>query len=91
MEQMDYIEKQRKLLQLSNVDIVLADITIHEMVVTFDRIMVVGLLVPIDEDDWYTEYVFPAGSFIIPSASFLLNFQSLTKKFVIIINGTIHN
>ncbi|KAG9451880.1 hypothetical protein H6P81_004784 [Aristolochia fimbriata] len=30
---------------------------------------------PLDEDDWFTEYIFPPGSLIIPSASFLLYFQ----------------
>ncbi|KAK9081471.1 hypothetical protein Syun_030795 [Stephania yunnanensis] len=30
---------------------------------------------PIDEDDWYTEYVFPAGTMIIPSTNLLLYFQ----------------
>eukprot|EP00268_Persea_americana_P004833 TRINITY_DN1156_c3_g1_i1.p1 TRINITY_DN1156_c3_g1~~TRINITY_DN1156_c3_g1_i1.p1 ORF type:complete len:360 (+),score=66.28 TRINITY_DN1156_c3_g1_i1:267-1346(+) len=112
IEQKDYIEKQCKLLQLSNVEIVLANIINHEMEATFDRIVVVGLLEhmknyelllkkisnwmahdgllfvehschkifaylyePIDEDDWYTEFAFPAGTFIMPSASFLLYFQ----------------
>nr|6GKV_A Chain A, Coclaurine N-methyltransferase [Coptis japonica]6GKV_B Chain B, Coclaurine N-methyltransferase [Coptis japonica]6GKY_A Chain A, Coclaurine N-methyltransferase [Coptis japonica]6GKY_B Chain B, Coclaurine N-methyltransferase [Coptis japonica] len=30
---------------------------------------------PLDDDDWFTEYVFPAGTMIIPSASFFLYFQ----------------
>ncbi|KAK9101445.1 hypothetical protein Scep_024875 [Stephania cephalantha] len=30
---------------------------------------------PLDEDDWFTEYIFPAGTMIIPSANFLLYFQ----------------
>ncbi|KAJ8649897.1 hypothetical protein MRB53_002920 [Persea americana] len=112
IEQKNYIEKQCKLLQLSNVEIVLANIINHEMEATFDRIIVVGLLEhmknyelllkkisnwmahdgllfvehschkifaylyePIDEDDWYAEFVFPAGTYIMPSASFLLYFQ----------------
>eukprot|EP00268_Persea_americana_P004836 TRINITY_DN1156_c3_g1_i4.p1 TRINITY_DN1156_c3_g1~~TRINITY_DN1156_c3_g1_i4.p1 ORF type:complete len:360 (+),score=68.93 TRINITY_DN1156_c3_g1_i4:267-1346(+) len=112
IEQKNFIEKQCKLLQLSNVEIVLANIINHEMEATFDRIVVVGLLEhmknyelllkkisnwmahdgllfvehschkifaylyePIDEDDWYTEFAFPAGTFIMPSASFLLYFQ----------------
>ncbi|KAF5202584.1 (S)-coclaurine N-methyltransferase [Thalictrum thalictroides] len=30
---------------------------------------------PLNEDDWITEYIFPAGTFIISSASFFLYFQ----------------
>ncbi|KAF5175833.1 (S)-coclaurine N-methyltransferase, partial [Thalictrum thalictroides] len=30
---------------------------------------------PLDEDDWFAEYVFPAGTMITPSASFFLYFQ----------------
>ncbi|KAK9081560.1 hypothetical protein Syun_030884 [Stephania yunnanensis] len=30
---------------------------------------------PLDEDDWFTEYIFPAGTMIIPSSNFLLYFQ----------------
>ncbi|KAK9081597.1 hypothetical protein Syun_031685 [Stephania yunnanensis] len=30
---------------------------------------------PLDEDDWFTESIFPAGTMIIPSANFLLYFQ----------------
>ncbi|XP_058085218.1 pavine N-methyltransferase-like isoform X3 [Magnolia sinica] len=30
---------------------------------------------PIDDDDWYTDYMFPGGTFIMPSSSLLLYFQ----------------
>ncbi|KAG9451881.1 hypothetical protein H6P81_004785 [Aristolochia fimbriata] len=30
---------------------------------------------PLDEDDWFTEYIFPPGSLFMASASFLLYFQ----------------
>ncbi|XP_058085960.1 (S)-coclaurine N-methyltransferase-like [Magnolia sinica] len=110
--QKDFIEDQSKKLKLSNVEIILADITKYETETTYDRILVIelfehmknyelllkkiakwmkqdGLLFiehichktfayhyePLDEDDWYTEYVFPAGTMIIPSSSFLLYFQ----------------
>ncbi|KAF9616969.1 hypothetical protein IFM89_033039 [Coptis chinensis] len=39
------------------------------------RTCVEAVLVPLDEDDWFTEYVFPAGTVIVPSTSFLLYFQ----------------
>ncbi|XXG42908.1 hypothetical protein AAC387_Pa01g3065 [Persea americana] len=42
--QKDYIQKQCEILQLSNVEVVLADIAKLEMDVTFDRIMVVEFL-----------------------------------------------
>ncbi|XP_058085027.1 (S)-coclaurine N-methyltransferase-like isoform X1 [Magnolia sinica] len=112
VSQKHFIEEQCKNLQLSNVEIILADITVLEMESTFDRILVIGLFEhmknyelllrkisrwmipdgllflehachkmfayqyePIDEEDWYSEYVFPAGTLIMPSASFFLYFQ----------------
>ncbi|XP_068634388.1 (S)-coclaurine N-methyltransferase-like [Aristolochia californica] len=41
---------------------------------------------PLDEDDWFSEYIFPPWSLIIPSASFLLHFHddvSLVDHWVI--------
>ncbi|KAJ8649901.1 hypothetical protein MRB53_002924 [Persea americana] len=112
VSQKEFIEEESRKLRLSNVEVILADITKLETEATYDRILVIelfehmknyelllrkisewmrpdGLLFvehichktfayhyePIDEDDWYTEYVFPAGTMIIPSASFLLYFQ----------------
>ncbi|KAK9131284.1 hypothetical protein Sjap_011771 [Stephania japonica] len=110
--QKELIEEQCKINNLTNVEIMLVDITEHEMEDRYDRILAIafiehmknyelllrkiskwmtpdGLLFiehvcqktfpyhyePIDEDDWYTEYVFPAGTMIIPSANLLLYFQ----------------
>ncbi|PIA42969.1 hypothetical protein AQUCO_02000431v1 [Aquilegia coerulea] len=112
VSQKEYIEEESRRRNLSNVEVLLADITTHKMADTYDRILVVelfehmknyelllrkisewiakdGLLFvehichktfayhyePLDEDDWFTEYVFPAGTMIIPSASFFLYFQ----------------
>ncbi|OVA04485.1 Mycolic acid cyclopropane synthase [Macleaya cordata] len=112
VSQKEFIEEQSRKLNLKNVEVMLADITTHEMEDTFDRILVIELFEhmknyelllrkiskwlskdgflfiehichktfayhyePIDEDDWYTEYIFPAGTMIIPSASFFLYFQ----------------
>ncbi|KAF9616966.1 hypothetical protein IFM89_033036 [Coptis chinensis] len=112
VSQKEYIEEESRRCNLSNVEVICADITTHEMANTYDRILVIelfehmknyelllrkisewmtpdGLLFiehvchktfayhyePLDEDDWFTEYVFPAGTVIIPSASFLLYFQ----------------
>ncbi|KAL5972708.1 hypothetical protein ACLOJK_039513 [Asimina triloba] len=112
VSQKDFINEKCKDRGLSNVEVILADITKLETEATFDRILVIelfehmknyelllkkiakwmkqdGLLFiehichktfayhyePIDKDDWYTEYVFPAGTMVIPSASFLLYFQ----------------
>nr|Q5C9L6.1 RecName: Full=(S)-coclaurine N-methyltransferase; Short=TfCNMT [Thalictrum flavum subsp. glaucum]AAU20766.1 (S)-coclaurine N-methyltransferase [Thalictrum flavum subsp. glaucum]ANY58203.1 CNMT [synthetic construct] len=112
VSQKEFIEEESRKRNLSNVEVLLADITTHKMPDTYDRILVVelfehmknyelllrkikewmakdGLLFvehichktfayhyePIDEDDWFTEYVFPAGTMIIPSASFFLYFQ----------------
>nr|WIL17153.1 (RS)-norlaudansoline N-methyltransferase [Aristolochia debilis] len=110
--QKEFIEEQSRNLKLSNVEVILEDITVLQMEATFDRILVIelfehmknydlllhkisewmtpsGLLFvehvchktfayqfePLDEDDWYSEYIFPMGSLIIPSASTLLYFQ----------------
>ncbi|XP_068635167.1 (S)-coclaurine N-methyltransferase-like [Aristolochia californica] len=110
--QKKYIEDQCRMLKLSNVEVLLEDITKLTLDTTFDRILVVGLFEhmknyglllqhisqwmtqdgllfvdhvchksfavqfePLDEDDWFSEYFFPPGSLIIPSASFLLHFQ----------------
>ncbi|XP_058085028.1 (S)-coclaurine N-methyltransferase-like isoform X2 [Magnolia sinica] len=43
VSQKHFIEEQCKNLQLSNVEIILADITVLEMESTFDRILVIGL------------------------------------------------
>ncbi|KAF5176163.1 (S)-coclaurine N-methyltransferase [Thalictrum thalictroides] len=112
VSQKEYIEAESRRRNLSNVEVLLTDITTHEMADTYDRILVVGLFEhmknyelllkkisewmakdgllfvdhichktfayhyePLDEDDWFTEYVFPAGTMIIPSASFLIYFQ----------------
>nr|ACO90253.1 putative N-methyltransferase [Thalictrum flavum] len=112
VSQKEYIEEEARRRNLSNVEVLLADIATHEMADTYDRILVVGLFEhmknyglllkkisewmakdgllfvqhvchktfafhcePIDEDDWLSEYAFPAGTMIIPSASFFLYFQ----------------
>ncbi|OVA04487.1 Mycolic acid cyclopropane synthase [Macleaya cordata] len=112
MSQKEFIQEQCKKLNLSNVKMVLADVTKFEMKATFDRIFVIGLIEhmknfelflrkisewlkpdgllflehychktfahqwePIDEEDWFSKYIFPPGTVIIPSASFLLYFQ----------------
>ncbi|OVA08389.1 Mycolic acid cyclopropane synthase [Macleaya cordata] len=112
VEQKEYIEGKCKELKLSNVKVILADITTHEMEYKFDRVFAIeliehmknyelllrmiskwmkddGLLFiehvchktlayhyePIDEDDWFTEYIFPAGTLTLSSASLLLYFQ----------------
>ncbi|KAI3955869.1 hypothetical protein MKW98_006229 [Papaver atlanticum] len=112
MEQKDYIEGKCKELKLSNVKVVLADITTYETEERFDRIFAVeliehmknyqlllkkisewmkddGLLFiehvchktlayhfePIDEEDWFTNYIFPSGTLTLSSASMLLYFQ----------------
>ncbi|XP_068634588.1 (S)-coclaurine N-methyltransferase-like [Aristolochia californica] len=112
ISQKEYIEEQCKNLKLSNVEVILEDITVLQMEASFDRILVIelfehmknydlllrlisqwmtpsGLLFvehvghktfayqyePLDEDDWFTEYIFPSGTMISPSASFFLYFQ----------------
>ncbi|KAG9451885.1 hypothetical protein H6P81_004789 [Aristolochia fimbriata] len=112
ISQKDFIEEQSRNLKLSNVEVILEDITVLQMEAKFDRILVIelfehmknydlllqkisewmtpsGLLFvehvchktiayqyePLDEDDWFSEYIFPSETLIIPSASFLLYFQ----------------
>ncbi|RZC68171.1 hypothetical protein C5167_031428 [Papaver somniferum] len=112
VEQKDYIEGKCKELKLTNVKVLLADITTYETEERFDRIFAVeliehmknyqlllkkisewmkddGLLFvehvchktlayhyePVDAEDWYTNYIFPAGTLTLSSASMLLYFQ----------------
>ncbi|KAF9622561.1 hypothetical protein IFM89_032126 [Coptis chinensis] len=110
--QKSIIEERCKNLELSNVDVILADVTNYDTKETFDRIIVIeavehmknvglflrkiskwmtedGLLFldyichktfghhfeAIDEEDWYSNYIFPKGSVTVPGASTLLYFQ----------------
>ncbi|KAI3975408.1 hypothetical protein MKX01_004495 [Papaver californicum] len=113
--QRNYIMLQIEKLKLSNVDVILADVTKFEFEAEkkFDRILVIGAIEhmkniqlfmkkisklmkdedsflfvehlchtafnhhfeALDEDDWYTNYVFPKGSVTILSATALLYFQ----------------
>nr|AJD20224.1 coclaurine N-methyltransferase [Sinopodophyllum hexandrum] len=112
VSQKHFIQDQCIKSNLTNVEVLLADITKHDTSHSFDRVFVIELLEhmknyelllkkiskwmsqdgllfiehichktfayhydPLDEDDWFTDYVFPAGTMIIPSASFLLYFQ----------------
>ncbi|KAJ8618121.1 hypothetical protein MRB53_014307 [Persea americana] len=43
---------------------------------------------PIDEEDWYTVYSFPAGTYMMPSTSLFLYFQSLSTSLTKIV-GTL--
>ncbi|XP_026422450.1 (S)-coclaurine N-methyltransferase-like isoform X2 [Papaver somniferum] len=127
VEQKDYIQGKCKELKLTNVKVLLADITTYETEERFDRIFAVeliehmknyqlllkkisewmkddGLLFvehvchktlayhyePVDAEDWYTNYVFPAGTLTLSSASMLLYFQvsSFTKfrlKYIVLL------
>uniref|UniRef100_UPI004040CB63 Tetrahydroprotoberberine N-methyltransferase n=1 Tax=Glaucium flavum TaxID=56853 RepID=UPI004040CB63 len=110
--QKNYILMQAEKLQLSNVDVILADVTKHESDKTYDRILVIATIEhmkniqlfmkklstwmtedsllfvdhichktfshhfeAIDEDDWYSGFIFPKGCVTILSASALLYFQ----------------
>ncbi|OVA08391.1 Mycolic acid cyclopropane synthase [Macleaya cordata] len=112
VEQKKFIEGKCKELKLSNVKVILADVTTHESEDKFDRVFAIGMIEhmknyelllrmiskwmkddgllfiehichktlayncePVDEDDWFTEYVFPAGTLTVSSASLLLYFQ----------------
>ncbi|XP_026423755.1 N-methyltransferase 4-like isoform X2 [Papaver somniferum] len=77
IEQKSYIMLQVEKLKLSNVDVILADVTKFEFETEkkFDRINVIETIEALDEDDWYTSYVLPKGSQTMLSASALLYFQ----------------
>ncbi|KAK9131296.1 hypothetical protein Sjap_011783 [Stephania japonica] len=112
ISQKHYIMEQCKELNLSNVEVVLADLATTELDTTFDRVFALGMFEeindcksflrrisnwmnpdgllfvehlchktfayqnkPIDDEDWYNEYIFPSGGLIILSASSLLYFQ----------------
>nr|5KN4_A Chain A, Pavine N-methyltransferase [Thalictrum flavum subsp. glaucum]5KN4_B Chain B, Pavine N-methyltransferase [Thalictrum flavum subsp. glaucum]5KOC_A Chain A, Pavine N-methyltransferase [Thalictrum flavum subsp. glaucum]5KOC_B Chain B, Pavine N-methyltransferase [Thalictrum flavum subsp. glaucum]5KOK_A Chain A, Pavine N-methyltransferase [Thalictrum flavum subsp. glaucum]5KOK_B Chain B, Pavine N-methyltransferase [Thalictrum flavum subsp. glaucum]5KPG_A Chain A, Pavine N-methyltransfer len=112
VSQKEFIMDQCKKLDLSNVEIILEDVTKFETEITYDRIFAVALIEhmknyelflkkvstwiaqdgllfvehhchkvfayqyePLDEDDWYTEYIFPSGTLVMSSSSILLYFQ----------------
>nr|ANY58196.1 putative N-methyltransferase [synthetic construct] len=110
--QKNIIEEECRNLKLSNVEVILADVTQYDTKDTFDRIILIeavehmknidlflkkiskwmkddGLMFidcichktfghhfeAIDEDDWYSGYIFPKGSVTLQAASTLLYFQ----------------
>ncbi|OVA08448.1 Mycolic acid cyclopropane synthase [Macleaya cordata] len=112
--QKNYIVMQAEKLQLSNVDVILVDVTKYETDKTYDRILVIEAIEhmkniqlfmkklstwmkdeesllfvdhichktfnhhfeALDEEDWYSGFIFPKGCVTILSASTLLYFQN---------------
>nr|C3SBS8.1 RecName: Full=(S)-tetrahydroprotoberberine N-methyltransferase; Short=EcTNMT [Eschscholzia californica]ACO90222.1 tetrahydroprotoberberine N-methyltransferase [Eschscholzia californica] len=110
--QANYIEQQAEKLELTNVDVIFADVTKFDTDKTYDRILVVETIEhmkniqlfmkklstwmtedsllfvdhishktfnhnfeALDEDDWYSGFIFPKGCVTILSSSTLLYFQ----------------
>nr|ANY58190.1 putative N-methyltransferase [synthetic construct] len=110
--QVNYIEMQAKKLGLSNVDVILADVTKYDSDKTYDRLLMIEAIEhmkniqlfmkklstwmtkdsllfvdhichktfshpfeAVDEDDWYSGFIFPPGCVTILSSDALLYFQ----------------
>ncbi|KAK9130322.1 hypothetical protein Sjap_010809 [Stephania japonica] len=74
--QKEYIVEQCRNQNLNNVEVILADVTEYNMDKAFDRVMVIEVFEPLNEDDWIEEIIFPDMILTIPSADFLLYFQT---------------